>query len=306
MHELCARVALESCADYAPDAVGRAVGAVLEASAWKPGRGRILVKPNLLRAHSLTCTHPQVVAAACAWLLDQGCTVTVADSPGFGSARGVSEAVGLADALEPLGLRVRDMGRVVPVPLPDGRAWDVSSLALESDALLSIPKVKAHSQMRLSLSVKNLFGCVCGLRKALAHTVQGQSLERFADAVVALWGALPPVAGLADGVEAMHVTGPSGGKAYALGCLGASASAVALDTAFYVMLGAEAEAVPLWQALLRRQIPDAMPERLTFPLKAPGDFPGKDFVLPEPLLDISFRPRRLLWSLLRRLWLSRS
>jgi uncharacterized protein (DUF362 family) len=280
-----------------------AIRAALDASDWRPGSGmRVLVKPNLLRAHDLTCTHPGIVAEACAWIMDQGACVVVADSPGFGSASGVAEAVGLREALRPLGLDVQAFDRPVPVSLPDGRRWGVARLALECDAILSVPKVKAHSQMRLSLAVKNLFGCVCGLRKALAHTIQGDKPGVFEDCLAALWAALPPVAGLADGVTAMHVTGPSGGRPYQLGCVGASACAAALDTALYEAIGVKPEAAPVWSALIRRGLPQAKPENIAYPLLRPEDFPARDFVLPPRLLDVSFRPHRLVMSVCRRLW----
>jgi len=296
-------VALTGCAEYAEDAVRTAVRAALDASGWRVGVGsRVLVKPNLLRAQGLACTHPRIVAEACTWIMEQGARVVVADSPGFGSAASVAAAVGLDKALRPLGLTVQDCDRPVPVPLPDGRSWGVARLALECDAILSVPKVKAHSQMRLSLAVKNLFGCVCGLRKALAHTIQGNRSGVFEDCLAALWAALPPVAGLADGITAMHVTGPSGGQPYALGCVGASACAVALDTALYGVIGVKPEAVPVWSALIRRGLPQAMSENVAYPLWLPEDFPGQDFVLPSRLLDVSFRPHRLIWSLCRRLW----
>ena len=297
--------ALTGCADYAGDAVRTAVRAVLDASGWRAGAGsRVLVKPNLLRAQSLACTNPRVVAEACSWIMEQGARVVVADSPGFGSAASVAAAVGLNEALRPLGLKVQDCDKPVPVPLPDGRSWGVARLALECDAILSVPKVKAHSQMRLSLAVKNLFGCVCGLRKAIAHTIQGNQPGVFADCLAALWAALPPVAGLADGITAMHVTGPSGGKPYALGCVGASTCAVALDTALYSVIDVKPEAVPVWSALIRRGLPQAVPENVAYPLRLPKDFSCRDFVLPPRLMDVSFRPHRLFWSLCRRLWLA--
>ena len=303
MPDLPVPVALTGCADYAEEAVRTAVRTALDASDWRPGSGsRVLVKPNLLRAQTLVCTHPRVVAEACAWLMEQGAKVVVADSPGFGSAAGVAAAVGLSEVLRPLGLMVQACKQPVPVRLPDGRSWGVSRLALECDTILSIPKVKAHSQMRLSLAVKNLFGCVCGPRKALAHTIQGNRPGVFEDCLVALWAALPPVAGLADGVTAMHVTGPSGGRPYALGCVGASACAVALDTALYCSLIVKPEAVPVWSSLIRRGLPQADPENLIYPLRRPEEFPGRDFVLPSQLSDVSFQPHRLVWSVCRRLW----
>lgn len=298
-------VAMTACASYERPAVEAAVRHTLAASSWQvPRGGLVLVKPNLLCAKPLACTHPEVVRAACLWLLEQNVSVVVADSPGFGTARGVANAVGLSDALKPLGLAVRECGEAVPVRLPDGRSWGVSRTALECDALLSIPKVKTHSQMRLSLAVKNLFGCVCGLRKAVAHTVQGNQPDLFEDCVAALWEALPPTGGLADGITAMHVTGPSKGSPFALGCVAASASAAALDTALYATLGAEPQAIPVWSALVRRGVAEASPAALAYPLSRPHDFPAKGFVLPDMLLDVSFRPHRLAVSLCRRIWRS--
>lgn len=298
-------VAMLRCAAYARPSVERAVGELLDACGWRPGAGsRVLVKPNLLRAAPLACTHPEVVRAACSWLLDRRVRVVVADSPGFGTARGVAEAVGLAQALEDLGLTVHGMGEPVPVALPDGGRWGVSRLALECDALLSVPRVKAHAQMRVTLAVKNLFGCVCGLRKAVAHTVQGDRPGVFAACVAALWAALPPVAGLADGITAMHVTGPAGGQPFQLGLLAASPCAVALDTALYTTIGVAAPAVPVWDALIRRGAPGALPENIAYPLQTPQAFPAQGFRVPETLVDVSFRPHRLAWSLCRRVWRS--
>lgn len=301
----CIPVAFVRCVSYERAAVQAAVNRVLEAAAWPSVRGcRVLVKPNLLRAAPLCCTHPEVTRAVCLWLLEQGAVVRVADSPGFGTARGVARHIGLETALAPLGLRVESLNRARPVPLRAGGTWGVSRLALESDVLVSVPRIKAHAQMRLTLATKNLFGCVCGLRKAVAHTVQGERLETFADALADLHAALPPARAVADGVTAMHVTGPSGGEPFPLGCLGASASAVALDTGLCLALRAAPEEIPLWAALLRRGAPGALPETLRYPLLSPDAVEAAGFRMPGQLADISFRPRRLLASLGRRVWAS--
>ena len=142
--------------------------------------------------------------------------------------------------------------------------------------------------MRLTLAVKNLFGCVCGLRKALIHTRQGQEPDFFADCIAALWAGLPPVAAVADGLTAMHVTGPSKGQPFPLGLLGASPSAVALDEALCAVLGLPLAGTPLGAVLAR-----------------PEDFDCTGFILPDELMHTSFRPWRLFKSCLRRLWLAR-
>lgn len=298
-------VALQSCLDYAPAHIDAAVGHCLDACGWTPPHGcRVLVKPNLLRADTLTCTHPQVVRAACVWLLDHHAQIVVADSPGFGTAAHVAQAIGLSAALKPLGLSVSALEQPLPVPLPHSqkRSWGVSATALHSDVVLSMPKVKAHCQMRLTIAVKNLFGCVCGWRKAVAHTVQGSSAAHFTAALADLYAALPPVVALADAVTCMHRTGPSGGAPYPLHCIGASRSAVALDTAFYAMFNLSPADVPLWHELTRRAVPGCRVQDLTFPLAQSYHFAAHNFVTPSQLMDVSFRPHRLLLSLWRRWW----
>lgn len=296
-------VALLRCPDYDPQRVGRVVAEALDASGWTPPRGHVLVKPNLLRATpALSCTHPQVVRAACAWLLDSGCRITVADSPGFGTARGVAEAIGLTEALRPLGLSVVPLDDAVQVPLSFGGSIGVARCALQADGVLSVPRLKAHSQMRVTLAVKNLFGGVPGVRKAFVHTRHGDRDHRFEGALVEVAATLPPTAALLDGVQAMHVTGPGAGKPYHLGLVGASASGVALDAAVCGLLGLTPAQVPLWAELARRAAPGAHSGEIELVREGPGAFDAGRFEVPGVLKPMSFRPGTLLRSTVRRLW----
>ena len=87
--------------------------------------------------------------------------------------------------------------------------------AQEADAILSAARVKVHSQMLLTLACKNLFGIVPGLRKARHHGREGRDPDAFADMLASLVDCLPPVSAVLDGVVAMHVADPAGGKPYA-------------------------------------------------------------------------------------------
>ena len=308
-------VSLLRCGGYDSSAMRQAVGQTLDAALlpqFVPLRSgtRVLVKPNLLLAKPLACTSPPVVAAACAWLMDNGAHVRVADSPGFGRARAVARNVGLEEALRPLGLSVEEVGPLAPVALPVDAApgmhprFQVARLALESDFILSVPRVKAHAQMLVTLAVKNCFGCVGGLHKAVAHAREGRDPRYFADCLAALWASLPPVAALADGIACMHVTGPSNGEPFPLGLLGASASAVALDEALYRVLGLAPEAVPLGAALVRRHAPGSVASGIStvFPLCRPEDFDAGGFRLPATLAHTSFHPARFVQSCFRRIF----
>lgn len=266
---------------------------------------RVLVKPNLLTGMQLACTHPAVTAAACGALLDLGCKVEVADSPGFGSANSVAKAIGLDMALASLGLKVSPMDQPTPLRLDipgklENVIFKVSRRALECDHLFSLPKIKAHAQMRVTLAVKNCFGCVCGLRKALVHAREGSNPELFADCIAALWANLPPTSALADGIIAMNETGPIKGSPYPLHLLGASSSAEALDRAIMQILGVPEHLCPISQSLAKRNINGKNIDAICYPLLKPDDFSAPGFKTPASLAHTSFGPARLCKTMLRR------
>lgn len=298
-------VALIRADSYAEPALSEKIFKTLDAAqiAISPGMA-VLVKPNLLMSHALACTTPTVVAAVCEWLLSKGAKVSVADSPAFGTAQSVAAAIGLTEALKRLSLKVQNFSRPVPVTIePYGHApvrIGVAKEALEADLVLSVPRVKAHSQMRITLAVKNCYGCICGLRKALYHARFGISVEYFADCVAALWAILPPVAALCDGITAMSVTGPRNGKPFSLGLLGASAYAPALDEAILAVLGIDPVTIPLAAALRRAGV---KPGPSDWPLVTPAELAVSGFQVPVKLKNISFNPLQLSRSLLKRLWL---
>jgi uncharacterized protein (DUF362 family) len=261
----------------------------------------VVVKPNLvaMRGPRLACTRAEVVRAVCILLLDAECKVTVADSPAFGSARGVARSAGILQALADLPVQIEAMDRPARIPLsrpgPDGApdSIGVSRRALEADLLVNLPKLKVHSMMRMSVAVKNLFGCVTGFRKAWAHFRMGEQDVCFESMIMDVAQSMPPVLSILDGIEAMHVQGPTGGEPYALGLLGACLDPVALDTAVYGMFGLQPQDVPLWAEARRRGLPGADPATLAYPLNAPKDFEAHGFVIPEKLRPVSFNPLRL-------------
>lgn len=287
-----------------PEPPDAAVRRLLQALDFRPSPGEvILVKPNLVSASGaqLSCTSPAVVRAVCAGLLDLGARVRVADSPAFGNAPGVAKAAGLDRALAPLGLRVESLDRPRPLKLSFGYSIGLSAEAAEADRIVSLPRLKAHGQLRITAAVKNLFGCVCGFRKALAHTLVGDTANHFVSLLVEVLQALPPVITILDGITAMHVDGPTRGQPYPLHLLAACADPVALDTALYGLLGLRPEHVPLWAECRRRNLPGADPAGLTFPLESPAAFDVSGFQVPGALEPIVFRPMRFLRGRLKSL-----
>lgn len=294
-------VALAACPGYDRPSVERAVEAALAASGFSPARGEaVLVKPNLLRAKALACTHPELVRAACRWCLDHGARVAVGDSPAFGAGPAVARRLGYSEALKGLDVELIHLDGPRAVNLPGGVRAMVSGRALDADRILNLPKLKAHTQMRVTGAVKNLFGTVAGAHKLWAHVKHGDQCERFPGLFLDLAAALPPVHSLLDAVTAMDRMGPSGGDPFQLGLVAASPDPVALDTAVGGVIGLEPQAVPIWRLACERGLPGAFHANLDFPLEGPASFDGAAFRAPTALTPETFHPVRVVQSALRR------
>ena len=296
-------VAILRVPEYSTKRLGPAVARLLETIGFTPAPGdRVLVKPNLVNgSNAARCTtHPLVVRAACAWLLDHGAKVVVGDSPAFGPASYVARASGLEAALDDLGLKARSLGRPAPLPLTLGGTIGLSREALEADRILNLPKLKVHCQMTVSGAAKNLFGCVVGFRKAYAHHRLGHSHAVFRSMIMDVYRALPQATHLMDAIEPMHRDGPIKGEPFPLGMLAASGNGVALDTMACSLLALSPEQVPLWEEALTRGMDGANPARLVYPLESLQEFDTTGFTLSESR-ELSFAPMRLIRGRVRSL-----
>jgi len=296
-------VAIARVPDYAPARLESTVAEVLTASGLAISSGqRVLVKPNLVNGRNArhSTTNPEVVKATCAWLLDQGALLTVADSPALGPAAYVARNSGLTQAVGQLGLKVTGLKRAVPLELSHGGTIGLSQDALNADLILNLPKLKVHCQMVMTGAVKNLFGCVVGFRKAMAHNRLGHNREVFRAMLIDVYTALPHCHHLMDGVHAMHKDGPINGDAFPLGLLSASANGVAMDTAAYTVLGLTPDRIPLWDEALTRDIPGAHTENINFPLEQPTGFDTTGFTM-SPERELSFAPSRVINGRIRNL-----
>jgi len=290
-------VALLRQTGYDRTALRDVVERVLVACGLDFARGeRVLVKPNLVSRNNavLSCTHPEVVRSVCAHLLDCGARPMVADSPAFGSAARVAAACGLTEALNDLDLRVATLDRPTPLKLSDGGHIGLSRQALEADRILSVAKLKAHGQFRVTASTKNLFGAVCGCRKALAHMRLGDLPGRMERLVLDVRRALPPAIGLVDGISAMHRGGPIHGQAFALELLGCSPDTLTLDAALYGILGLTPADVPLWTEALIQKLPGADPLTTRYVLDEPQAFDATGFEVQAQLSPMRFEPLRFV------------
>jgi uncharacterized protein (DUF362 family)/Pyruvate/2-oxoacid:ferredoxin oxidoreductase delta subunit len=252
---------------------------------------RVLVKPNFLTPappERAIITHPLVIRAVVEYVLEMGGSARVSDSPALGSFGRVLRAGGIADSLKGLPVECRPFKESVPVEVgPPFHRIEIAAAVLSADLVINLPKLKTHTQMLLTLGVKNLFGCVVGARKPEWHLRAGIDRERFAEVLVRIFAAVRPRATLLDGILALEGQGPGrGGTPRELGVLMAGDDAVGVDVAVCRMLGLKEEDLPTNRMASRAGL---LPEELVID----GELPSvPDLRLPEesPLV---FGPRPL-------------
>lgn len=271
----------------------------------QPG-AKVLLKPNLLTGSrpSRECiTRPEIVVAVAKLVREAGGDPFIGDSPAFGSARGVAEANGYLPFLEALDIPIAEFhGKRYKTASDEFNHLRLSKEAMSADVVINLPKVKSHSQLTLTLGVKNLFGCVPGKMKAWWHMEAGKDSRRFGQMLVETASAIAPNLTLIDGIIAHEGNGPSAGDPRFLGLLGASADVFALDRALTEILKVNPWQVPTIAASLRQGLCPNL-EEIHFPLETPTALQVSDWKLSDQLYPIDFGAPRVLRSLFKHLYI---
>lgn len=211
---------------------------------------RVLIKPNMLsaaRPEDAVLTHPLIIKAAVEYVLQKDARPQVSDSPAIGSFESILKQNGTTDALHGLPVACVPFKDTVPVDVgtPYG-CIDIARDAVETDVIINLPKLKTHSQMLLTLAVKNMFGCIIGFKKSQWHMRAGVDTMAFARLLVAIHQAVTPTVSILDGILAMEGDGPGkGGKPRTVGVLIGSDDSFALDMVVCEMVGVYYENVPI-------------------------------------------------------------
>lgn len=239
-------VSIRSCDDYSSQslvsALEKALGDVGGLTKWIKRGDRVLLKPNLLlsaKPEDAVVTHPAFVEAVASLILDLGASVSLGDSPPLGNLKRVLGKSGYEPFMKKLGVEAVPFTEKLGQEYASDRLYrriDLAKEVFEFDAVVSLPKLKTHGQMLLTLAVKNLFGTVIGSDKAAWH-LAGREVENFATALVQIYERVRPVVSILDGILAMEGNGPSSGTPRHLGIIAASEDAVALDATICRMVG---------------------------------------------------------------------
>ncbi len=94
------------------------------------------------------------------------------------------------------------------------------------DQVVNLPKLKTHTQLGLTLGVKNLFGFVPGKRKAAYHLSAGRDEAHFARLMLEIADTVRPSLTVLDGILAMEGDGPSQGTPREAGLMAMSRNCV--------------------------------------------------------------------------------
>ncbi len=271
----------------------------------KPG-DRVLLKPNLLtgaRPGKECTTRAELVYCVAQMVQQAGGIPFLGDSPAFGSARGVAVANGYQPLLDELKLPIIDFqGQRYETVGEEFNHLLLSKEAMDADVVINLPKVKSHSQLTLTLGVKNLFGCVPGKMKAWWHMEAGKDSVRFGNMLVETARTIAPDLTILDGIIGHEGNGPSNGEPRFLGVLGASANVFALDRAMIEVLNADPAKIPTVAASQRLGVcPDL--EAITFPHCTPEELRILDWKLPDRMMPIDFGLPRVLKSTFKHFYI---
>jgi uncharacterized protein (DUF362 family)/NAD-dependent dihydropyrimidine dehydrogenase PreA subunit len=218
----------------------------------------VLLKVNMLSAKEperAITTHPEVVAAMTMLLQEEGCRVMVGDSPG-GAVKGIERywrRCGYLEIADELGIELVNFESSGSEEITvGGSRYNLARPLFDADVLINMCKFKTHGICRLTNAVKNAFGAVPGLGKAVihSHAVRPAALARK---VVDIYSAVPFSLHVMDAILAMDGKGPStDGSPRLDGILGVSSDGVMLDMVMAQLTGMGALKLRTNRAALER------------------------------------------------------
>lgn len=278
-----AKVIIRDCTDYKLDLLKSQIksGIKLLGGLEKfisPGM-KVLLKVNLIgpkTSDSAAVTHSEFVRALTQILKERGCIVWIGDSSG-GAIGGVAPTTrslvvsGLERVAKEEGAVIKNFDRegVVEVTSSSGyvNKMYLAKPMFEADFVINLPKLKTHSAGIYTGAVKNLFGCVPGLKKAEYHRLAPDPKD-LGEVIADIHRAVKVGLHIMDGITAMQGEGPTAGEAYHAGKILFSTDPLALDTVAAAMLGMDIKDIPILTTARKRQLGESNLDKI----KIAGDY----------------------------------
>jgi len=289
------KVILSRCTDYTPTKITEAIQKHFELLGGlrkfiTPG-DTVLLKPNFIaprsRRHAAQ-THPAVIIETARLLKDFGAKPFVADSPAWSNTFACVKALKMEESLKKLSVPIKQLDKPKWCQIgTNNTRIGISSVALDADLIINLPKFKAHQQLLATFAVKNMFGCVSGKRKALWHFKKGGNTDEFCEMLIDIYKLMNPALTIIDGVFAMDGFGPIRGRTRSFGWLIGGIDPIACEAICAKLINSNPQDFPIIRTAKQIGFGCSDPAKIEI---AGDDFPQivcTDFDLPQ-LIPISF------------------
>ena len=209
----------------------------------------VLLKPNFIapksRRHAVQ-TDPVFLIEIAKLLKDFGAKPFIADSPAWTNTLTCARALKMEEQLKKLSIPIKQLNRPKNYIIDNKNTTvKLSSIAIEADAIINLPKFKSHQQLVATFAIKNMFGCVCGKRKALWHFKKGNNDQDFCELLINIYKFTNPVLTIIDAVKIMDGPGPIHGRARDLGWLIGGTDPIACETICAKLVNIEPNTLPI-------------------------------------------------------------
>jgi uncharacterized protein (DUF362 family) len=209
----------------------------------------VLLKPNFIAPkprQNAVQTDPAVLIALAKLLKDFGARPFIGDSPAWGDVFACAKILELDEPLRKLGVPLRQLDTPRKIYIPEAHcSVGISSVALDADKIINVPKFKSHQQLVATFAVKNMFGAVSGKAKAYWHFARGKDEEKFCKLLIGIYKHLNPVLTIIDGITAMEGPGPINGRPRPLGYLIAGQDPIACEIACAKLINLPPDNLPI-------------------------------------------------------------
>ncbi|HHT76646.1 MAG TPA: DUF362 domain-containing protein [Clostridiaceae bacterium] len=272
------KVIVQECKDYELETLIAKINAAVELlGGWgqfvKP-QDKVLLKVNLIgpkTSDTAAVTHSELVRAMVRILKERQCVVWIGDSSG-GAIAGIAptaqsfKVAGYAKVAEEEGAEIKNFDRegVVSV-VPESGCEETMHIAkpmFDADVVINLPKLKTHSAQIFSGAVKNVFGCIPGLKKAKYHKMAPIPGD-FGQIICDIHRATQIRLHVMDGILAMQGEGPTAGSIYQANKILVSQDPLAMDTVAAKMVGMNVEDVPILETARGRNLGESRLENIT-------------------------------------------
>jgi uncharacterized protein (DUF362 family) len=248
---------------------------------------RVLLKPNMVEptrnAPHMT-THPAVLRATAEVFRRWDALVTVGEAPGhvrdtewalYESRLGEAldaDKIPFADLNYEDVAWIKNAARVSPL-----EGFFFPKAVIEADLVVSMPKLKTHHWVGCTISLKNLYGTLPGIKYGWPKNVLHHA--GIPQTVVDINASLPKAIAVVDGIDCMEGDGPIMGSLKHMGLIAVGTNLTALDSTLARIMGLDPRRVSYLQLAAGRLGP--VEDRL---IEQRGE-PWKKLVSPFKILD---------------------